>query len=467
MMLLIPILLSFFTLANASKFLSCSGVYGPNYSSRLNPFINVTLEPITTDLNYSTLIFHYVDIKKSNIPDMEKFEFSNELKICDEQAIQDRKCKELNKFIVDYSESESQILNEVLSLKGRSFLEYPVKETGFYCVYIQTNSDHEVLSEIDVQFQQPYGYLSQSDILWFTILSTIQLPVVSVLLLGIAGRFAYVKMFQKWDASLIQRGIFHYTYLVYLKTFFQFLRLWLINNVNVQTSNGAAVASLLLVTAVDLVDSITWGLILVVSNGFGTIYDMKTFPKTRKKKILIFMAVNFLLRVSVINNLTSNITVLNQSTTEGASGSIQVIITIIGFVWVVRSFYKTTKEISTYFDLTTSRLFKRSGLVIVIVPIMINLLSVVLLISHFLRKYKDTNTIDPVDFAETSWYDSVYSKVLILPNIANFVVIIILMFLWDNIDSQSVDEDNVAEFGAPAVGEVALNKNDDESNETL
>lgn len=460
---LIPIVSTFITLCSAAKYTSCSGVYGPRFSNKIKPFINVTLESNFNhqDHNYTTLIFHYSDIKHSNIPDFTQFELTNSLKICDEDAIQRRECKEVGKFIVDYRESDSRIYNEVLNYEGRRYLEYPVADTGFYCVYIEThNSQDSTLDQIDVQFQQPYGYLSYVDVMTFTILTTIQLPIVTVLLIFIAGRFIYVKIFKKSEVSLIQRGIFHYTYLVYLKTFVTFLRLWLINSVNVEYSTFAAVASLLLITLRDVFDSITWGLVLIISHGFGTLYDKSTFPKDSQKKIFIFMAINFLLRVSVVNNLTSNIQVLNQAGFVNVGSSIQGLLGIFGFIWVVTSFYRTAKEISMYFDITTSKLFKRSGLIIFFVPILMNILTGVLAVVHVLQKYSDT-TIDPIEFQETSWHDSTLTMILILPNLSNFISIILLIYIWDNVDSQKVDEDNVAEFGAPLVGEVALNKNDD------
>lgn len=172
------------------------------------------------------------------------------------------------------------------------------------------------------------------------------------------------------------------------------------------------------------------------------------------------MAINFLLRVSVVNNLTSNIQVLNQAGFVNVGSSIQGLLGIFGFIWVVTSFYRTAKEISMYFDITTSKLFKRSGLIIFFVPILMNILTGVLAVVHVLQKYSDT-TIDPIEFQETSWHDSTLTMILILPNLSNFISIILLIYIWDNVDSQKVDEDNVAEFGAPLVGEVALNKNDD------
>jgi len=472
MLSLIPILtillssISFTFAAIPTKFSSCSGIYGPQFSNKIKPFINVTLSSSFNheNFNYTTLIFHYIDIKNSNIPDLESFQISDDLKICDEESVQRRECKELGKFIVNYHESESRIYNEVLNFQERSYLEYEVMETGYYCVYVETNDindDLPRLDQIDVKFQQPYGYLSYTDILQFETSTMIQLPIITILLLGIAGRFIYVKMFIQKEVSLIQKGIFHYTYLVYLKTFVQFLRLWVLNSIDVEQSQSASLISLILITLNDVLDTVTWGLILCISHGFGTLYDKITFPKSIMKKILLFMAFNFLIRISVINNLTSNVQVLHAAGELNSGGSIQLILSIFGFIWTVKSFYNTTKEISMYFDLTTSKLFKKSGLIIFFVPIIMNIFAFSLAVTHLLKKYSDTN-IDPIEFVETSWYDSTYIQIMILPNLANFISILCLLYIWDNVDSQKVDEENVAEFNAPNVGEVALNNKDDE-----
>lgn len=463
---ILPIISFLTTFCSAAKFASCSGVYGPRYSNKINPFINVTFqfEPTHKDINYTTLIFHYTDIKNSNIPQFMDFENpdDNSLKICDEEAIQNRECRELGKFIVNYRESNSRIYNEVLNFNERSFLEYRVMETGLYCVYIQTLQDVSGGDySLDVQFQQPYGYLSFNDVLKFNTLASIQLPIVTLLLLIISGRFIYAKFFKDSEISLIQRAIFHYTYLIYLKTFVKFLRLWWLNSVDAQVSKTAAVFSLLLIVLVDAFDSITWGLILIISQGFGTLYDKSTFPKAFSKKIILFMAINFFMRVVAVSNLGSNISVLNEAGSINPSETIIGLLKIFGFCWVVKSFYKTAKEISMYFDLTTSKLFKKSGYIICFVPILMNLLTIILAIVHTLRKYADT-TIDPIEFQESSWADSVFTKILILPNLSNFVSIILLLYIWDNVDSQKVDEENVAEFGAPSVGQVVLNKNNDD-----
>ncbi|CCH42319.1 putative membrane protein [Wickerhamomyces ciferrii] len=452
------ILFSIFQLTTAIKFTSCSGIYPPKSNiSQPQPFINVTINPKTNqDFNYTTLIFHYKDIENSNIPLLEDFINTDSLKICNEDQIRSRQCREPGKFVVDYQYSDSRIYNEVLNINHRSFLQYDITEKGFYCVYIQSLEDGapEGLNEIDVKFQQSTGYLSLDYLKVSNVLLQFQLPIVSILLIFIMSRFFYIKTLKKGDVSIIQNSIFHYTYMNYLITFSLFLKLW-INNKYDLSGSGYFFLKLIsfgLGSITFGLESLTWGLILCLSHGFGTLYDRQTFPKRYSKKIIGFMVLNFLLKLTIIDLKFSNVQVLNFN---NITNGLKPIISLIGFIWVIKSFYKTTKEISIYFDLTTSKLYKKSGYIIFFTPIIVTLVMIILLTFHFINQSKNQN-LNIVELTETFWDDKTLEYIMAIPSIGDFITISLLIWIWDNVDSQKIDENNVAEYGAPERGELTL-----------
>ncbi|KAI5960000.1 hypothetical protein KGF57_002000 [Candida theae] len=171
------------TLANLAKFDNnqhsqvCAGVYSKkDWGGSIKPHIGLSLsqyqdhkydskhkDATYDDIKVSYIIFEYKDLINIGAYLGEgRYKF-----ICDEYAVNDLKvCSQdqIGQFIVNANSTNSTILSSQLHQLGNANIDYPINQTGYYCISTFSPTSDDVKYRGTINFQNAFGQLNASEI---------------------------------------------------------------------------------------------------------------------------------------------------------------------------------------------------------------------------------------------------------------------------------------------------------------
>ncbi|KAG5416937.1 hypothetical protein I9W82_004568 [Candida metapsilosis] len=183
MILLSLLLYCTLALANLAKFDNnrhsqvCAGVYSKkDWGGSIKPHIGLSLSQYQDhkydskhkdakydDIKVSYIIFEYKDLVNIGVNLGEgRYKF-----ICDDYAVNDLKVctqDQLGQFIVNSNSTNSTILASQLVHLGNANINYPINQTGYYCISTFSPVDDKVKYKGTINFQNAFGQLNASEI---------------------------------------------------------------------------------------------------------------------------------------------------------------------------------------------------------------------------------------------------------------------------------------------------------------
>ncbi|KAK6205168.1 uncharacterized protein RJT21DRAFT_13659 [Scheffersomyces amazonensis] len=399
-----------------------SGSKDPAFIHAYVDNLYTTDESLIPTLKFPIIIFKYTDIANfTNLPTFTKYD--SLYKEDKAELYKDLVDFETNKFKLDLAKdaqfNEADIYNDYITLDNKDDSEhidviFPVERSGFYCVYIAPPTDQSLTSvTIPVTFKNSYGNLGFT----YYLENTQRIYVIIIACVFFGYLLNYILQFKVDDdfknlnsVSLISRVLVFFVVLPYI---FLNIYLWfiffLLNRIsesyllNVLANFGIALGSTFQV----VLNYFT----LLFAMGYGVIYyhngnskNYRMMPQKSLSHASYLLIANLVLLIAFIfldiNAVKANPFVNNRTDVENskfvtrAHSALGFILSIISFLWLILSivnYFKTKKIISKFPTGTNDKLitaFRRSILVIFVLPVFIFFLSVGVLIYKLLHNIK-------------------------------------------------------------------------------
>lgn len=436
-----------FALANLARFDSnqhsqvCAGVYSKkDWGGSIKPHIGLSLKQYQDhkynsknkdakfdDINVSYIIFEYKDLVNIGVYlGEEGYKF-----ICDEYAVDElHVCSkdQLGQFIVNSNSTNSTILTSQLHQLGNANINYPINQTGYYCISTFSPLGNNIKYRGTINFQNAFGQLNASEIP--------KLPAYGILTLCYAIALALFgfQFFKKRKQNQIlplQR------YLLAMLGFLTFdtLVIWsyydYVNRVS-NPSNGFGIFYMIFMAILNSVKiTFSFFLLLCIALGYGVVK-----LKLNKRTMLyckILAGFNFAssLTYLIFNYVSGSSTALvnSDSIDNGDAGNflgllplipISIVLSIY-YVTILTSLRKTTQSLHQQRQIIKLQLYQNL-FKIVFAAIIITFLGLTL--SSFIYLSMSTT-----EMFEQHWKSSFFIFDF-WPSVVFFMVFMIIAWLW-------------------------------------
>ena len=447
-------------------------ICGPISQRKGKGYIKVDGSKLPQDFKLPTLIFHYTDLLNfTNLPNVEKYFDDYAKHQISDSLFDDDKSKFNLKVASDFQIDDAKLYNGYIDTNKN--VEYIVYDTGIYCVYIGKLEDKKI--DIPVVFKNSYGnltyieYTIYSQMKYFIVLAII----LFIYLLNYILKFKVGKDFKDLDSvSVISKAvIFLVLFPFILVNSYMWIGSFLENNF-FDTSKDSMLMNLAKQGAQFLsiaFNTYTICILLLFSMGYGVIYyhngnshRYRLFPHQTFVRIVGFFVTNlvviyiYLLLLNGSKSDTPFLTGFDQLEPPSSGSAVlnlfaglTGLFSITWFILIVYFYFKTKKTISHFppnpnDEDSTQRVvlaFKRSILIILILPIIVMFIAGLITASRVVRGIADS--LPDYPSGDTVNFDSVIRmlaleksmEVAVLPLLISnwiyfFSAVIGLFFIW-------------------------------------
>ncbi|CUS07324.1 unnamed protein product [Tuber aestivum] len=246
----------------------CSGMYNKKaWGGKVDPAITIKFTPHEEDHSISLIIFEWNDEEYlGRYPSEDSFEKQY---ICTDNAVRAELCNstDVGKFILEPETNRSStgsIFNIKLDLKEVKPILYPIKRTGYYCVWSNAFPPGDLKYDAVVTFQSSYGELSASQIA--------KLPFyggLTIVYALISALWAFLYVQHRRDILPVQ----NYITAILIFLMLEMLITWAFYDYkNAHGSNTGAKILMIVVAILNAIrNSFSFFLLLIVCMGYGVV----------------------------------------------------------------------------------------------------------------------------------------------------------------------------------------------------
>ncbi|AGO10496.1 AaceriABR044Cp [[Ashbya] aceris (nom. inval.)] len=431
-----------------------------DWGGKIDPYIEVNFHKL--EGKALVAVFDFQDFRHLGYQDHGEVRM-----VCTEEAVEALRCtkEELGQLLVRkkvYNPETGQnetLQNQVQSVsvekEGALDPRYPVKSTGFYCVFVYAP---EAKYAADVTFQNAFGHLPAADVNNLMLYGLLAVAYAIAMALYV---FAVWK--HKHELLLLQK---------YILAFFVFLTVETIlvwSSYDLVNQKGVTAGTIVYSVFVSVINagkvSMSCFLILIVALGYGVVY-----PKLNRKlmrRVQLFTVFNFVATAAAI--IHASVT----DTEENAGLSLimflfPVLTLVVFYVLIIRSLGSTLGYLREHKQVVKLNAYRKMFMLINC-SIVLNILGVFFSLFSMMRRTND-------EFIEHLWKTKFIMDVW--PSFVYFIVFVAFAFMWRPTDTSYMlacsqqlptDPENVTDFDLDdlqSLNDDAFNRrvNDDELN---
>ncbi|AAS50814.2 ABR044Cp [Eremothecium gossypii ATCC 10895] len=430
-----------------------------DWGGKIEPYIEVNMQKL--EGKALVAVFNFQDFRHLGYQDHGELRM-----VCTQEAVNAQRCtaEELGQLLVRkkvYNPETGQnetLRSEVKSMRveKEGVLEprYPVKETGFYCVFVYAP---DVKYAGEVTFQNAFGHLPASDVN--------NLMLYGLLAVAYAIAMA-LYMFAVWkhkhELLLLQKYILAFFLFLTLETILVWSAYDLVNRKGVTAGTITYNVFISIINAGKV--SMSCFLILIVALGYGVVY-----PKLNRKlmrRVQVFTAFNFVTMAAAI--IHSSLTRAENVGVSLLLSVFPVLTLIVFYVLIIRSLGSTLGYLREHKQVVKLNAYRKMFMLI-IGSIVLNILGVFFSIFSMARRNDD-------EIISNLWKTKFIMEVW--PSFVYFLVFVVFAFMWRPTDTSYMlacsqqlptDPENVTDFDLDdlqSLNDDASNRrvNDDEIN---